>query len=435
MQITVEDISSVKKTLRVEISKDEVAKEIDKAYDEIRRTAKIKGFRPGKTPRSVLEKMFKKDVLADVSSRLIQNSFVDALKEKGLKVLGRPKLDLPEFQSAQAYAYAAEVEVKPAIADLAFRGLKLKRNVYRVSDAEVDVQLKMIQKNMAKLEKISESRPASVGDHALIDFEGFKDGNPFPETPRTENFTLKLGDGRLLKEFDEQVVGMTPGTSKEFPLTFPVDYGNQSLAGQSVTFKVFLREIRKEILPEIDDALAKRVGSYESLEALKKGIIATLMQGYEKRAEHELNEQAFGLLLEQAQFEVPEILLEAELDSIIDEAERSFSHHSKTLADLGLSREILAEKYRDTARNQAQRHLILEKITEQENLVINEQELDAALQQMADSFRQPVAEVRQYYKDNAEKLDYLKQALLEKKAAKLIVGCSEIEDVDPQTAA
>ena len=124
MQITVDDISSIKKTLRVEISREEVTKEIDKAYDEIRRTAKIKGFRPGKTPRSILEKMFKKDVLADVSSRLIQNSLVDAIKEKDLKILGRPKLDLPEFQSAQAYAYAAEVEVQPAIADLAFRGLK-----------------------------------------------------------------------------------------------------------------------------------------------------------------------------------------------------------------------------------------------------------------------------------------------------------------------
>ena len=164
-------------------------------------------------------------------------------------------------------------------------------------------------------------------------------------------------------------------------------------------------------------------------------IIANLTQGYEKRAEHELNEQAFGLLLEQTQFEVPEILLEAELDSILDEAERSFSYQNKTLADVGLSREILAEKYRDTARNQAKRHLILGKIIEQENLVVNEQELDAALQQMSDSFQQPLAEIRQYYKNNAEKMDYFKHALLEKKAAKLLVGCSEIEDVDPQTKA
>jgi len=435
MQVTVEDISSVKKTLRVEISKEEVVKEIDKAYEEIKRTAKIRGFRPGKTPRSVLEKMFKKDVLADVSSRLIQNSFLDAIKEKDLRVVGRPKLDSPELQSAEPYSYAATVEVTPAIADLSFKGLKLKRNVYRVNDAEVDVQLKMMQKNLARLEKISETRPASNGDHVLVDFEGFKDGSPFAGTPRTENFTLKIGDGKVLKEFDEQIVGLTPGASKEFPLTFPEDYGNKNLAGQSVNFKVSLSEIRQEILPEIDDALAKRMGAYENLDALKKEIAANLTQGYEKRAEQELNEQAFSLLLEQVQFDVPESLVEAELESIVEEAERSFSYRNQSLADVGLSREILAEKYRDTAQRQVKRHLLLNKIIEQEKILLSDEELDAALQQMADNFQQPIAEIRRYYKENPEKIDYFKHALLEKKAAKLIIGCSEIEDIDPQTTA
>jgi trigger factor len=344
-------------------------------------------------------------------------------------------MDTPELQTAQPYAYAATIEVTPPIADVAFKGLKLKRNTYRVSDAEVDVQLKMMQKNLAKLEKISENRSASAGDHVLIDFEGFKDGNSFADTPRTENFTLKLGEGRVLKEFDEQVIGMTPGSSKEFALSFPGDYGNKNLAGQSVTFKVSLKEIRQEILPEIDDALAKRMGSYETLDALKKEIIANLTQGYEKRVEQELNEQAFGLLLEQVQFEVPETLVESELDGIIEEAERSFSYRNKALADMGLSREILAEKYHDTARKQVKRHLILGKIIEQEKLVLSEEEVDAALQQMADNFRQPVAEIRRYYKENPEKIDYFKHALLEKKATQLVIGCSEIEDIVPQTTA
>jgi trigger factor len=187
MQVTVEDISSVKKTLHVEIPREEVAREIDRAYDEIRKSAKIKGFRPGKVPRSVLEKMFRKDVLADVSSRLIQSSFLGAVKEK----------------------YTATVEVSPPIADLDLKGIKLKRSVYKVSDMEVDAQLKMLQKNLARLQKIAESRPVREGDHVLIDFEGFREGKPFADTPKTENFTLKVGAGKVLKEFDQQVVGMT----------------------------------------------------------------------------------------------------------------------------------------------------------------------------------------------------------------------------------
>lgn len=434
MQVTVEDISSVKKTLHVEISKEEVAKEIDKAFDEVKRTAKIKGFRPGKTPRSVLEKMFKKDILADVSSRLIQNSFIDAIKEKDLRVVGRPKLEPPELKTEQPYTYAATVEVTPPIADVEFKGLNLKRNQYRVNDAEVNTQLKMLQKNLAKLEKIPETRPAAAGDHVLIDFEGFKDGKPFADTPRTENFSLKLGDGRVLKEFDEQLIGMTPGAAKEFPLTFPADYGNKTLAGQSLNFKVSLTEIRQEILPEIDDELAKRVGRYETLDALKQEITANLTEGYNKRVEQELNEQAFGALLERVHFEVPETLVEMELEGIVEEAERSFSYRNTSLEDVGLSREIIAEKYRDTALKQVKRHLLLGKIIEQEHLSVSEEEVEAALQNMAESFKQPVAEIRRYYRENPEKMDYFKHALLEKKASKLIMDSSVIQDVEPPAA-
>ena len=433
MQVTVEDISSVKKTLHVEISREEVAREIDKAYDEIKKTAKIKGFRPGKTPRSVLEKMFKKDVLADVSSRLIQSSFIDAIKEKDLRVVGRPKLAPPELDSSQPYKYAATVEVTPPIEDLDVKGLKLKRNQYRVSTGEVDAQLKMLQKNLAKLEKIAESRPVAEGDHVLIDFEGFRDGRPFADAPRTENYTLKVGAGSVLKEFDQQLVGMRPGESKEFPLTFPNDYGNKALAGQILNFKVSLSEIREEILPEIDDEMAKRVGRYDTLEALKQEIVANLTQGYEKRVEQELNEQAFGALLERTRFEVPETLVEMELEGIVEEAERSFAHRNTSLEDMGLSREIITAKYRDTAVKQVKRHLLLGKLIDQEKLALSDAEVEEAIEKMAVSFQQPAEQIRRYYRENPEKMDYFKHALLEKKATKLILDGSTIEDVEPET--
>jgi trigger factor len=433
MQVTVEDVSSVKKTLHIEISKAEVAKEIDKAYDEIKRTAKIKGFRPGKTPRSVLEKLFKKDVLADVSSRLIQSSFIDAIKEKDLRVVGRPKLTPPDLDSSQPYKYAATVEVTPPIADLDFKGLKLKRNRYQIGPDEVNAQLKMLQKNLAKLQKIAGNRPVAEGDHVLIDFEGFRDGKPFPGVPRTENYTLKVGSGSVLKDFDQQLVGMNPGESREFSLTFPNDYGNKDLAGQSVDFKVSLSEIREEILPEIDDEMAKRVGRYETLEALKQEIVANLTQGYAKRVEQELNEQAFSALLERTSFEVPETLVEIELEGIVEEAERSFAHRNTSLEDVGLSREIISSKYRETAVKQVKRHLILGKLIEQEKLALSDAEVAEAIEKMAANFKQPAEQIRRYYRENPEKMDYFKHALLEQKAAKLILDNGTIEDVEPET--
>jgi trigger factor len=433
MQVTVEDISSVKKTLYVEIPREEVVREIDKAYEEIKKSAKIKGFRPGKVPRSVLEKMFRKDVLADVSSRLIQNSFIDALKEKDLRIVGRPKLDPPEIDLSQPYKYTATVEVTPPIPDIDLKGMKLKRSQYKVGEAEVETQLKMLQKNLARLQKIADIRPVREGDHVLVDFEGFKDGRPFAGAPKTENYTLKVGAGTVLKEFDQQLVGMAAGETREFPVTFPADYANKALAGQTVQFKVKLSEIREEILPEINDEFAKSAGRFETLADLKQGIISNLTQGYEKRIEQELSEQIFTGLLERSAFEVPEALVEMELDGIVEEAERSFSYRNTSLEDAGLSREIISEKYRDTALKQVKRHLILGKIIDQEKLELGDDELNEAMQKMADSFQQPVAEIRRYYRENPEKLNYYKHALLEKKAVSLVLDNSSIEDVAPES--
>jgi trigger factor len=433
MQVTVEDISSVKKTLHVEIPREEVAREIDKAYEEIKKSAKIKGFRPGKVPRSVLEKMFRKDVLADVSSRLIQSSFIDAIKEKDLRVVGRPKLDPPQLDGSQPYRYAATVEVTPPIADIDIKGLKLKRSVYKVSEAEIDTQLKMLQKNLARLQKISENRAVREGDHVLIDFEGFKDGRPFAGAPKTENYTLKVGAGSVLKEFDQQLVDMAPGDRREFPVSFPADYANKALAGQTLQFQVKLSEIREEILPEVNDAFAQSAGRFETLEDLKRGITDNLTQGYEKRVEQELSEQIFTGLLDRSSFEVPEALVEMELDGIVEEAERSFSYRNTSLEEAGLSRAGIAEKYRDTALKQVRRHLILGKIIDQEKLELSEDELLAAMQKMAASFQQPLEEIRRYYRENPEKLDYYKHALLEKKAVKLVLDSSSIEEVGPES--
>ncbi len=432
MQVTVEDISSVKKTLHIEISQEEVAREINKAYDEIKRSAKIRGFRPGKAPRSVLEKMFRKDVLADVSSRLIQTSFIDAIKEKDLRVVGRPDLASPELDSTQAYKYAATIEVTPPIADVDYSGLTLKRSTYQVSDEEVDAQLRMLQKNMAKLQPIAEPRPARTGDHLLITFEGFRDGKPYADTPKTENFTVALGSGAVLKEFDEQLVGMSAGESKQFPVTFPADYQKASLAGQTVDFHVTVNDIREEILPAIDDEMAKSTGRYDSLEALKQVIRDNLKQGYDKRVEQELNEQAYTALLDRTSFEVPETLVQAELDGIVEEAERSFSYRNTSLQDMGLTPESIKEKYRDTAVKQVKRHLLLSKLIDQAKLSLEDAEVDEALARMAAEFKQPVEHVRRYYRENPEKLDYFKHALLEKKATRLVLDSAVIEDVAPE---
>jgi trigger factor len=432
MQVSVEDINSVKKTLHIEIPEAEVTSELDKAYNELKKKAKVKGFRPGKVPRSVVVRLFKKDVHADVTSKLIQSSFMDALKETDFNIVGTPQVDPPELQDSGPYKYDATVEISPEIVDIDYKGLTLKRTNYQIADEEVDTQLKMLQKNMAQQQKVEPARPAQDGDFVLIDYEGLKDGQPFAETAKTENFNLKIGQGPILKEFDDQLVGLQPGDSKEFAVNFPADYFNDKLKGFEISFKVTLNEIREEILPAIDDVLAKKAGQYESLDDLKKVITENLEQGYAKRVDQELNEQIFSDLIAKSEFEVPDAMVDMELEGIVNEAEQSFAYRNITLEQMGLTKESIAEKYRDLAVKQVKRHLILGKMIKQEDLSLSDEELEDALNEMATNFNQPVEEIKKYYDQSKDKLEYFKHTILEKKAIKLIIDASKIEDVEPE---
>ena len=435
MKVTVEDRSSVKKVLHIEIPEADVKHALDEAYQTLKKTAKVKGFRPGKTPRGVLERLYKKDVNADVTGKLIQDAYVGALKETKLKVVGSPTVDPPELAGTGDYSFDAEVEVQPEIADIGFENLKLKKTLYKASDEEVDVQIQMMQKNLAKREPIDEARPAQNGDFVQVDYEGFKDGKPFEDTKKTENFVIKLGDAHIAEDFDKGVVGMNPGDENEIIVSFADDYFNKKLAGHTVDFKVKLNEIRKEVLPEIDDEMAKQLGPFTTLDEVRDKISENLTQGYDKRIEQELNEQIFSQILETTEFEVPEIMVEYELNSIIADAERSFSYHNKTFEEAGISRESLAEKYRDTAEKQVRRQLILGKIIQQEKMELADEDLEKGFEEMAATYTQPVDVIKGFYGNSGDKLELFKHALLEKQAIKLIMERNEIESVEPEKEA
>jgi len=432
MQVTVEDLSTVKKVLHIEIPEEVVVSKLDEAYKDLKKNAKVKGFRPGKTPRTVLEGLYKKDVNADVSSKLIQDSLIDAIKEAELKIIGKPELEPPITDGKGPYKYDATVEIEPEIETVDFKGLTLKKNLYKVSAEEMDAQLKMLQKNLAQQKTLEEDRPARKGDFVLLDYEGFKDGKPFAETQKTENFTLKIGDGPILKEFDEQLIGMSAGETREVKVHFPEDYFNNKVADLEITFNVKLNGIREVVLPAIDDEFAKDLGQYETLKQLKDEIRNNLIKGYEKRSEHEVQEQIFTALLEKTKFEVPDSLINFELEGIIEETERAFAHHGITLEQRGLTKENFEEKYRDTAIKQVNRRLLLKKIIEQENLTLSDEELENGYKNMAQAFNKPLEEIKNFYKQKENSIEGLKISILEKKALKLIIENSSQKIVEPE---
>jgi trigger factor len=432
MQVTVEDVSSVKKILHIEVPNDQVVRELDNAYKHLKKTAKVKGFRPGKAPRSVLERLFKKDVHGDVSSKLLQDSFVEALKETDLNIVGNPKIEPPQLEEKSPYKYDATVEVKPEIDDIDFKGLTLKKASYQVTDEEMEAQLKLLQKNLTQQIPVTEDRPVQENDVVLIDYEGFEDGKPFLETQKTKNFTMKIGENAISKTLDEELIGMKPGEDKEITVSFPEDYFNDKLANHEITFHVKLNEIREEILPEIDDEFAKKLGPYETLDVLKNAITSNLNEGYQKRVEQELNEQIYKGLIEKTEFELPESMVDYELNNIIDEIEKTLTYYNKSMEEQGLTKEMLAEEHRETAEKKVRRHLILGKIIDQENMELSDQELEEGFTNMSQAVNQPVEAIKNYYEQNQDNLDFFKHTLLEKMAIKLIINSSNIEEVEPE---
>ncbi len=431
MEVTVEDISSVKKKIQVQIPREDVLRELDSAYMKLRKTAKIKGFRPGKAPRATLERMFKKDVHSDVAGTLIQNSLIEAIKEKDLALLGTPEINPPELDPDGPFIYNATIELRPQLSPIAFKGVELTKTLYSVKPEDIESQVALMQKQLAELKPISETRAAQDGDYVLIDYEGFKDGAPFEETQKTENYTLKIGQGRITEDFDKQIIDLMPGQDKTFSVQFPDDYHNSKLAGMEIRFQVTLKEIREEVLPEINDAMANKLGKFATMDEVREAIRKNLQEGYVRRAEQEIQEQIFQKLLTE-KFEVPDTLVKAEIDGIIYDLRLKFAQSNLSLEQMGLTRDKMSEDYRDIAEKKVRQHLFLGQIIEQEGLEVTENELDAEYEAFSKNLGQPVHMIKDYYKGNPDRLAGFTHALLEKKAFDLIIEHANIKEVEPE---
>ncbi len=430
MQVNVEDLSSVSKRLEIEVPAEVVGRELDTAYRDLNKKAKVKGFRPGKTPRNVLERLYGKDTIGEVTAKLIQDSLTEAVREKALPMVGDPEIEkpLPMVAPGSPFKFQVTLDVRPELPDIDFSGLELTKTIYPITDQEMDIQLKMLQKKVAERKPLEEERPLRKGDYAGIDYEGLQNGKPFEAVGANEGYTLKVGDKSILPEFDDEITGMLPGETRNFTLAFPEDYRNAQLAGQTVDFKVTLKEIRMEVLPEFNDEFAKNFGPFETLEALKDAIGANLKQGYDKRSEQELNEQVFSALLEKTEFEVPETFVVAELGMLFEETRRKFAYSNMKMEDLGITPETFAEKYRGVALQQARRQMLLAKVIEQERLQVEPSAVEREMARIATSAGIRIDELRGHYAENPERRQVLEHTLLEKRAMDLIISQSKVTE-------
>lgn len=434
MQLSIEDKSTVKKIIHVEIPEKTVTKELNKAYNELKRTVDIKGFRKGKAPRKLLEAKFSKDVHGDVAPRLIQDAFSKAVEDNSLDLVGGPQVDPPDLVPGSDYVFDIAVEVRPELENVEFKGLDLKKTAYAVSDDEIEAQVQMVRKTMATKEPVTDERPVQADDFVLIDYEGFVDDQPFEKTPKVENYVMAIGSDALPEAFSTRLTGVMPGEKIEVEVIYGEDAEDKELAGHTVNYKVELKEIQQEVLPPADDELAEKLGSYKTIDEVRDAIRDNLEKGYAQRIKHELSEQVFTALLEQNEFEVPDAMVDAELEGIISEAEQAYTQNNMSLEEVGLTKEVMKEKYRDVAEKQARRHLLLGKIIEQENVEMTDEEMDKAYEEMAGGMNASVDAIKNFFKMDARQLEYFKHSQLEKKAVDIIIENGSVVEVSPEEA-
>jgi trigger factor len=424
MNVNVEDISSIKKKVSVEIPEDQVMKEINSLYEELRRKAKIKGFRPGKVPRNILERYFKDYVKAEVVQKLVQGTYPTALSEAHLHPVSNPMIDPGDLESGKPFQYSATIEVKPEIKLEEYLGLNVEGKKEEVKDEEVEERLKSLQNLHANLKTIEEGRPIQNGDFVIVDYEAEMDGKPLEEG-RAIDFTVEVGSDRFIPAFEEKLIGLRSEEEREIKVPFPEDYGYKKWAGKTIAFHVKIKEIKEKILPILDDEFAKDLGDYSSLEELKVKLKQEIEREKKLALERQLKDQMVDQLLQKNQFEVPQSLVEEQIKALVSDTKLRLATQGASLDKLGISEEKLQEDYRETAMRQVRTFMILEKIAEREGVTVTDEEVEDRLREISERTHQKFDVVKRYYEKDGL-IPEVKAGIMNEKSLKFLLEKANI---------
>ncbi len=429
MNVKVEDVSSIKKKLIFEVASEQVDKEISKAFKKIGKTAKIKGFRAGKIPVSVLEKYYGGQMEQDVLTSLINATYFKALQENDIPVVGEPNIvESSGISKGEAFTYEAEVEIKPEVTAKDYTKLSLEKEKFVADPKALDSRLEEMRASKAQVE-VTKRKKARDGDSVVIDFEGFVGDDAFAGG-KGDDYLLELGSNSFIPGFEEQLIGMQRGDDKDVEVSFPEEYGQAELAGKPAVFKVVLKEIKEKVTPKLDDEFAKGFGA-ETLEELKEKLQKDYETQETSRVENDLREKLVGILIEKNPTEVPEAMIAKQLDYMYDNITNRMKSQGMTPEMLGITPENFRENYRETAIEQVSGNLILEAIGRQENIVADESEIDAKLEEISAMANAPIDMVKKYYASSEARSGLMAQ-IAEEKVVGFLLESAKVKEVAPK---
>ncbi|MFC1867359.1 trigger factor [Thermodesulfobacteriota bacterium] len=420
MKATLEDVSSVKKRLMIEIEAEEIDKKVNKAYSKFGKTAKIKGFRPGKAPRKILENYFGDQVLEDVTNSIIKETLPKAMEETNTFPLNMPVVENELLKVGQSYKYSALMEVRPAFEIKDYLGIEVEKEECVVTEEDVERQLEEIRTAHGNLRSIEEDRGIKEGDYAIIDYEGF-DGDTAIEDIKSQNYSLKIGNKQFYPGLEEALIGFKKGDSTEIKLDFEDDYFHSKLAGKSVNFRVSVTDIKEAELPELNDEFAKGLGGdFADLEGLKKKIREGLTKQKEEKIDHDLKNSLMEKISADVEFELPESLVEAEISSSVENIRQNITQAGSSLEKAGLDEAKLREEIKPTAEQRVKGMLILGEIAKQNSLITDENDINERFEEMSKDVGHDPGIMRRYYEAN-NLMDALRHTLLREKTLNYLV--------------
>jgi trigger factor len=378
----IEDVSSVKKKISFDIPWNDVKNELDKAYKKAGKVARIKGFRPGKVPRNILEKHYRQDVEEDVAASLINGYYWEALQKKNIAAVSQPQIEQDGIEAEKNFTFTATVEIEPQIEPDGYKGLELEKQVPVVTDDELEANLQQMRQMMAVLENVEEGRGVQTGDFVTISFEGALAGEKLPEL-RADSHLLEIGSGSFIPGFEEQLIDAERGATRNIEVIFPDDYQAAHLAGKKVEFAVEVKDIRVKRLPDFDEKFIKNFGKYASLEELKGDVRVRLEVEKKRRLDVAFAKLISDKLLEKNVFEVPEVFVEQQIHYMVSDAySRMVSEGMEPKKAEELSAN-LSGHFRDEATRIVKTTILLDKIAQKESVSVTDEEVETRIREFA----------------------------------------------------
>lgn len=425
MSVQVETLEKSMAKLTIEVSAEEFETALDKAYKKNKNKISLPGFRKGKAPRAMIEKMYGTGVFyEDAANDLIPNAYESAAKESELEIVAQPSIDVTQIEKGKPFIFTATVAVKPEVTLGEYKGIEVEKKTAEVTDEELQAEINKVRESNSRMITVDD-RAVQDGDITTIDFEGFVDGEPF-EGGKGEDYPLTIGSHSFIDNFEEQLIGKNIGEETEVNVTFPEQYQAEELQGKPAVFKVTIKEIKVKELPELDDDFAQDVSEFDTVDEYKEDLKKKLLENKEAALKREKEEDVVGKIIENATMEIPDPMVDTQVRQMVQEFSQRIQSQGLSLQQYmqftGMTPESLTNELQPQALKRIQSRLVLEAVAAAENIETSDEDLEKELEKMAEMYQMEADKLKELVGEEEKKQIALDLAV--QKAVELVVDAA-----------